>query len=78
MTSHVLNKFCLDVIIMLDIAEKDEHTFNRFCVPTLVHAVKINIAVNLIFFVIFTALELRKFANLHNNVAQGILRLEIF
>ena len=49
MTSHVLNKFCLDVIIMLDIAEKDEHTFSPFCVSTLVHAVKIDIAVNLIF-----------------------------
>ena len=77
MTSHVLNYFWLDLVIMLDIAKKDEHTFNRFCVSTLVYAVKIDIAVNLNFFVIFTALELKKFANLHNNVAQGILRLEI-
>ena len=49
MTSHVLNKFWLDVIITLDIAEKDEHTFNPFCIPTLVYAVKIDIAVNLNF-----------------------------
>ena len=49
MTSHVLNYFWLDVAIMLDIAKKDEHTFNPFCVSTLVHAVKIDIAVNLNF-----------------------------
>ena len=49
MTSHVLKYFWLDVVIMLDIAKKDEHTFNRFCVPTLVYAVKIDIAVNLNF-----------------------------
>ena len=76
MTSHALNYFWLDVVIMLDIAQADEHIFIRYCVSTLVFVVKSRIAVNNYeFFVFFTALELRKFADLHNIVKQGILRL---
>ena len=65
------------MVIILDIAQTDEHIFIRYCVSTLVYVVKSKIAVNLIFFVFFTALKLRKFAHLHNNVKQGILRFEI-
>ena len=75
MTSHVLNYFRLDVVIILDIAQADEHIFIRYCVFRLVYVVKSRIAVNMNFFVIFTALELRKFADLHNIVKQSILRL---
>ena len=78
MTSHVSNYILLDVVIMLDIAQTDEHIFIRYCVSTLDYVVKSKIAVNMIFFVFFTALKLRKFAHLHNNVKQGILRFEIF
>ena len=77
MTSHVLNYFRLHVVIMLDIAQSDEHIFIRYCVYTLVYVVKSKIAVNMNFLYFFTALEHRKFADLHNNVKQGILRLEI-
>ena len=62
---------------MLDIAQADEHIFIRYCVSTLVYVVKSGISVNMIFFVFLIALELRKFADLHNSVKQGILRLEI-
>ena len=72
MTSHVLNYFRLDVVIILDIAQADEHISIRYCVSTLVYVVKSRIAVNTNFFVFFTALELRKFADLHDNVKQGI------
>ena len=62
---------------MPDIVQADEHIFIRYCVSTLVYVVKSRIAVNMNFFVFLTALELRKFADLHNNVKKGILRLEI-
>ena len=64
MTSQVLNYFPLGVVIMLEIAQADEHIFIRFCVSTLVHVVKSRNAVNMNFLYFFMAPETK---HLHVN-----------